>query len=572
MYKRLLDIALCAGLNQVTFHTFAHNPPEAGLPGYAYHAGEHFNVNSTWWNHAGPMLADMARCCHLLQQGRFIADVCAYYGDEAPNLVPARRIAPTIKSQWSDDCCAHCGRPKPVDLDSLGHGYDYDYINEEVILTRMKVQDGRLTLPDGMSYRVLVLPARPAISPAVLNRIAELVEAGATVVGPKPERSNSLQGYPDCDREVQDLAARMWGDCDGDRVRRHGYGKGTVVWNEPLKDVLAGMGVAPDFVPEVVGNDDRHIDYIHRATADEDIYFVSNSGTNREVFRARFRAGAGRVPSLWNAEDGTVKPCHEYVTQDGFTRLPLDLSPASSVFVVFAPGGKREHLVGIHRTTDSGVATPAGDLPDIEITGMEAGTVQARVWRAGTYRLEAAGGRTGTLVAAHVPADQAIDGPWRLSFPKGRGAPESVELPALLDWTRHADFGVQHFSGAATYHKTIDVPAAAAYGRDAVVLDLGRVKELAVVRVNGREAGILWKAPYRIDIAALVQPGPNQLEIDVVNTWNNRLVGDRKSSPEARITRTNMSRSFNPNSPLLPSGLMGPVVLKFPVLATARLP
>jgi len=150
-YKRLLDIALCAGLNQVTFHTFAHNPPEAGLPGYAYHAGEHFNVNSTWWHQAGPMVEDMSRCCHLLQQGLFVADVCAYYGDNAPNLVPARRIAPTIESQWSKDKCAHCGRPKPVDLDSLGYSYDYDYINEDVILNRMKFQDGKFVFPDGMS-------------------------------------------------------------------------------------------------------------------------------------------------------------------------------------------------------------------------------------------------------------------------------------------------------------------------------------------------------------------------------------------------------------------------------------
>ncbi len=168
-YKRILDIALCAGLNQVTFHTFAHEPSAAGLPGNAYHAGEHFNVNSTWWNQAGPMIEDMSRCCHMLQQGQFVADVCAYYGDNCPNLVPARRITPTIEPLWPSDKCGHCGRPKPVNLDSLGHAYDYDYINEDVILNRMKFENGKFVFPDGMSYHVLVLPNQKTISTAVLK-------------------------------------------------------------------------------------------------------------------------------------------------------------------------------------------------------------------------------------------------------------------------------------------------------------------------------------------------------------------------------------------------------------------
>lgn len=583
-YKRLFDIALCAGLNQVTFHTFAHNPPEAGLPGFAYHAGEHFNVNSTWWEQAGPMLADMSRCCHLLQQGTFVADVCAYYGDEAPNLVPARRIAPTIQSSWGEAFCAHCGRPKPVNLDSLGQGYDYDYINEEVILTRMEVREGRLTLPacpaepgersrDGMSYRLLVLPDRETISPAVLQRIGGFVEAGATIVGPRPVRSNSLRGYPDCDREVRELAARIWGDCDGDRIRRHRYGKGLVVWNEPIRDVLAGMGVAPDFVPAVADNRDRHIDYIHRATPGEDIYFVSNSSTNRQVFDAQFRAGAGRVPSFWHAENGSVTPCHAYVVRDGLTRLALDLAPASSVFVVFARSDdRRDHLVSLRRDPDPDSAARAADRPDLDELAMDGETVRARAWRAGVYRFETAGGRTGSLTVGKVPADQVLDGPWQVSFQAGRGAPAAIELPALLDWTRHSDPGVRYFSGTATYRKEFRVPAPAVGGANAVVLDLGAVKEVAVVRVNGREAGVLWKEPYRLDIAPLLQPGPNRLEIDVVNTWNNRLVGDARGAPEARITRTNLSSSFGAQSPLLSSGLLGPVALKFPVRTEVRLP
>jgi len=564
-YKRLLDIALCAGLNQVTFHTFAHNPPEAGLPGFAYHAGEHFNVNSTWWDHAGPMLADMSRCCHLLQQGRFVADVCAYYGDEAPNLVPARRIAPTIKSQWSGDKCAHCGKPKPVNLDSLGQGYDYDYVNEEVILTRMKVEGGRLVLPDGMSYRLMVLPDRTTISPAVLKRIGELAEAGATIVGPKPARSNSLRGFPDCDREVRQLAARIWGSCDGEQVKSHPYGKGRVVWNLPLHEVLSGMGVAPDFVPENINNEDQHIDYIHRATAEEDIYFVSNSAMTREVVRCRFRVGSGRIPSLWNAEDGTVMHCHAYEIKGGFTYLTLDLAPASSVFVVFANDQPRDSLVEIKEP-----AATAG-RPVLEVVSLDGDKVSAKVWQAGTYQFKTASGRTGRMVVADVPADQPVKGPWRVAFSKDRGAPPSVTMEALTDWTKHPDPGVRYFSGSATYQNQFVRTEPSAGGKNPLILDLGSVREVAVVSVNGRQAGVLWKEPYRIDIGPFARTGENQLEIEVVNTWNNRLVGDSGNGPKERITRTNMAGKFNADSPLLPSGLLGPVLLRSPVSATCKL-
>lgn len=564
-YKRLFDIALCAGLNQVTFHTFSHNPPEAGLPGFAYHAGEHFNVNSTWWKHAGPMLADMSRSCHLLQQGRFVADVCAYYGDEAPNLVPARRIAPTIKSQWSSDKCAHCGMPKPVDLDSLGQGYDYDYVNEEVILTRMKVEDGRLVLPDGMSYRLLVLPNRTTISPAVLKRIGELTAAGATIVGPKPARSNSLRGYPDCDREVRQLADRIWGGCDGDRVKTHSHGKGRVIWNLPLHEVLSGMGVERDFIPENIDNEDQHIDYIHRATATEDIYLVSNSAMTREVVRCRFRVGTGRVPSIWNAEDGTVKPCHAYEIKGGCAYLMLDLAPASSVFVVFADGPPRDSLVEITQPA------AASDRPGMEVVALDSGKVTARVWQAGIYQFKTAAGRSGRMTVAEVPPDQPIKGPWRIAFPKDRGAPPAVTMDALTDWTKHPDPGVRYFSGAATYQNRFALAQTSADGNHPLILDLGAVRELAVVRVNGQQAGVLWKEPYRIDIAPFAKAGENQLEITVVNSWNNRLVGDQGIEPAARITRTNLAGKFTANSPLLPSGLLGPVLLRFPVYATGNL-
>ena len=554
-YKRSTDIAFCAGLNQITFHTFAHNPPEAGLPGFAYHAGEHFNVNLTWWNQAGPMLADMARSSHLLQQGKFVADVCAYYGDEAPNLVPARRISPTLKSQWPDEQCAHCGRNKPVDLDSLGQGYDYDYINEEVILTRMQVKDGKIVLPDGMSYRVMVLPDRETISLEALKKIGELVEGGATVIGAKPQRSNSLRGYPDTDREIQSLASKIWDDCDGEKVKSHTYGKGKVFWNVSISEVLSGMGIERDFVPENIDNSEHQIDYIHRSTGDEEIYFISNSSLERKTVRCRFRVGSGYVPSFWNPQDGSVTPCHAYETKDGFTWINIDVHAASSIFVIFSKGEAKDHLVGLSPES----------ARNLKILDLNADHVSPQIWNSGKFSLKTSGGRSTTLSVPEIPATQSISTPWRITFPKDRGAPDEIQMDTLLGWTQHPDAGVKYFSGTATYHNAFQLDKIPSGQQPSLILDLGNVKEVATVRINGKEAGILWKEPYQMDIAAFVQKGKNEITVEVTNSWNNRLVGDTIVKTEERITRTNLTHKFNPKSPLLPSGLMGPVVLKSPV-------
>jgi len=215
-YKQLFDVALCAGLNRLTFHTFTHNPPEAGLPGYAYHAGEHFNANNTWWKQSGPMLLYMARCSSMMQQGDFVTDVCFYYGDQAPNLVPSRRIDPNITPIYTLDKCLHCGRPVPIDFRPLGSGYDFDYIDANSIINRMKVdpESGQLVVGD-MRYKVMVLPKNDSINLEVLQKIHEFVKRGATIVGPvQPMRTHSLTDYPSADREVARIGAELWGTSD----------------------------------------------------------------------------------------------------------------------------------------------------------------------------------------------------------------------------------------------------------------------------------------------------------------------------------------------------------------------
>ncbi len=510
-YKRRFDIALCAGLNHPTFHTFAHNPPAAGRPGFVYHAGEHFNVNTTWWNQAGPLIEYMARCGYLLQQGLFVADVCFYYGDQAPNLVPARRIDPDIEPLYPDSDCQHCGRPKPIQTSALERGYDYDHVNSEVILERMGVAEGRIVLPDGMSYALLVLPDREDMPIAVLRRLGDLVAAGATVVGRKPVRAPGLSGFPACDDEVKALAGRIWGPCDGAAVKEHVFGKGRIIWGIPVNEVLRGRGLRPDFRALGIANADQHIDFIHRSTDREDIYFVSNSAKREETVDAVFRAGENRTPELWFPETGRIVPCPSFARVEGGYRLTLELSAYGSVFVVF-------------RQTP----TPAALLsPE-------------------------------PLKAESRPA-VTVAGPWTLHFPPGRGAPESVTWEGLIGWTESGDPGIRYFSGTASYTAEFEIEEPLWREARSFLLDLGSVREVAEVTLNGRDLGVLWKEPFQVDISGALRPGRNILEVKVTNLWHNRLIGDLLNPGQMPVTRTNMDVKAQE---LIPAGLFGPVTVR----------
>jgi hypothetical protein len=565
-YKRLIDIAFCAGLNQVTFHAFAHNPPEAGRPGFAYHAGEHFNVNSTWWNFSKPLLDYLSRCCTMLQQGQFVADVCLYYGDQAPNLVPSRRIDPSIRPVADEATeCLHCGKPRPVQVESLGLGYDYDYVDEEVLVNRMRVDNGRIVLPDGLSYRLMVLPDRPDISPAVLEKIEKLVRAGAVVVGRRPERSNSLKDHPRCDEVVKDIAARVWGPGEGERTKDHAFGKGRVVWDRSLRDVLADMGVGPDFTVENIPDQDRHIDYIHRRTGQEDYYFISNSSLQAEQVSCKFRVEGDRTPFLWDPSDGSISRCCEYEPVAGGIRLTLAMAPVSSVFVVFkkddTPGGPLtvRRVANGDRRGDPG----SFDRKDAEVLSCDGQRVSVRIWAAGKYQIENARGLKCSVNAESIPPDILLPQPWKLAFPKGWGAPESLLLEGLIDWTDSTDPGVKYFSGTASYSNSFAIPEAHPQKGYSFVLDLGKLKEVAEVFINGKSAGILWKEPFRVDISRFLKPGENALDVAVTNLWNNRIVGDLQPGNETAYARTNIIKRFSAQTPLISSGLLGPVKISY---------
>ncbi len=323
--KALGDLIFCVGVNRFIFHRFAHQPwPERELfPGMTMGPwGFHFEWTNTWWRQAPAWIDYLSRCQFLLQQGTFVADICYFIGEGEPNSFRT-----------------HPSPPK---------GYDYDCCNREVLM-RMRVEGGRVVSPGGTSYAVLVLPHTDRMTPELLRKVAELVREGATVYGPKPRRSPSLEGFPKCDEEVRKLATEVWGECDGKKVKVHRYGKGRVVWGVPLDELLSSLGLKPDFEFESPKTK-LDLRFIHRRVDDCDIYFVSNQHHTFEVVKCIFRV-SGKVPELWHPDTGEMETAPVFhLTDDGRTVVPLHFDPAGSVFVVFRKPLKGErHLVSVKR-------------------------------------------------------------------------------------------------------------------------------------------------------------------------------------------------------------------------------
>jgi len=530
-YKQLCDVAFCEGLNQIVFHTFAHNPEIAGKPGFAYHAGEHINVNATWWEMARPFMDYLSRCSYLLRQGNFVGDVLLYYGDEAPNLVPPKRIDPNytpdmpgIFPHWfyDESKCPHCGQPKPINPGHLP-GYDYDYVNADIITTTLKTEDGKLTLPQGQSYKVMMIPDRKDISFDVLKSLEKLVSEGGVIIGPKPERSTSLKNYPECDTEVKTIADKIWGKCDGKTILSNQYGKGTVYWGKTLEQVLGELKISPDFEVSGIDNCDLHIDYIHRQTATEDIYFISNSSQSKQHFTAVFRVDANMIPEIWDAETGWVQREVEYTKTENGISMELVMEPLASRFVVFREKTTGKNDAGLPYDLQFGLKREKKKTEPVDIT-------------------------TG----------------WEVRFDTNWGGRETYRMDTLKNWAEVEEEGVKYYSGTATYSRDFNMQADALQPGAAAHVMFEDIQEMARVNINGNDCGILWLPPYITNITKWLKPGKNNITVQVVNTWNNRIVGDLSDPGKPQYTRTNIKTSkFRANSPLLKSGLLGKAKIVF---------
>jgi len=517
-FKQLIDVAFCEGLNQIVFHTFSHNPEIAGRPGFVYHAGEHVNVNATWWEMARPFMDYIGRCSYMLRQGNFIGDACLYYGDQAPNLVPPKRIDPNITPIFNDDQCLHCGKPKPVNPGELP-GYDYDYINADIITTTLTADNGKLVLPGGQSYNVMLLPDRNDISLEVLRSLEKLVYEGAVVIGRRPERTTSLKNYPDCDREVFAIAEKLWGECDGKKILSNNYGKGTIYWGKSVKQVLEELNIPPDFEVKGIDNSHHHIDYIHRQTDTEDIYFVSNSSQVEEKVSCVFRVDKNSIPEIWDAETGLIQRDVEYSKVENGISIEFILDPLASRFVVFRD--------------QSGGKDDPGLYYDLQY---------------GFHASQNEGGISDSI---------DISNNWNIKFNPEMGGPESHQLEKLTTWSDMDHEGIRYYSGSASYGREFSIGAETLSNDAEAFVVFEEIQEMARVFVNGNDCGIVWTPPYKARITPFLKAGTNKITVQVINTWNNRIVGDLRNPEEKTFTNTNAKSKFTADSPLLKSGILG---------------
>jgi hypothetical protein len=377
-------------------------------------------------------------------------------------------------------------------------GYGFDYIDADALIHKLSVAGGRIRTASGMSYRVLFLDAYSGhMSLPVLGAIRQLVEAGAIVAGPKPVDDPSLA---DNESEFRKLNNELFGDGTG----VHRVGRGTVYAGQSLDDVLRAMKVSPDFdftTPE----SGARLEFVHRKLADGDLYFVANRGDHAARVNATFRV-TGKVPELWRAETGKTEPA-SYRIADGRTTVPLDLEPWGAVFVVF-----RKPATSTSRTLAKATETDLATLA----------------------------------------------GPWKIGFEEGRGAPGSIVLDKLASWSESSDAGVKYFSGTGTYTESFTAQAAWFAKGTRIWIDLGDVKNLAEITVNGKALGQVWHAPYRVDATDALRPGANELTVKVTNAWVNRLIGDLQPGATTKHTFVTF-KPYKTDSPLLPSGLLGPV-------------
>ena len=464
--KRTADLEFASGVNRFVIHDSAHQPLDDKFPGLGLGVyGQWFNRHECWAEQAGAWMDYLSRTSYMLQQGRFVADILWYYGENTNITALYSHSQPDVPS-----------------------GYNFDYVNPEAMLSEIDVRDGALVTASGMSYRLLCIdPSIREMSVPVFARIVALAEGGAAVCGPLPECSPSLS---DSQEEFASLLERARA-CP------------RIFSGLSCEEALKKLQIHPDL--DWGGADNVY--FVHRTTPEAEIYWVNNSTYAHRELPVRFRC-TGLVPEIWHPEDGRIEAV-SWRSLDGYSSMPLEMESDDAFFVVF----RKPH---------------GGESPDGAIVQRP---VLTREW--------------------------PVKGSWDIKFQAGRGAPEGIRTRALFDLSTSPEEGIRYFSGTAVYRTSVCLPRV----KGSVMLDLGSVKNIAEVFLNGVYCGTLWKAPFRLDVSRAAVRGRNELEIRVTNLWPNRLIGDAQPDCTDPITYIPI-KFYNADDPLLPSGLLGPVLFQ----------
>ncbi len=462
--KRTADLEMASGLNRFVIHTSVHQPLDDKMPGFSLGPfGQYFTRQETWSGAGAKAWMDyLGRSCHLLQQGKNVADVLYFYGENTNLTWQFKEKLPNIA------------------------GYEYDFCNATA-LKLMRVQNGKIVAPSGAAYTLLVLDeSAQFMTLPVLKKIKELVKAGAKVAGIKPVKSPSMS---DKEVEFQAIVNEIWG-------------KNPQLETQNFADILRGSKVQEDVI---VKNAKAKILYVHRKTAVEHIYWLNNRSVETNDAEISFRV-SGAEPELWNPQTGKTEKV-SYKIENGRTIISLHFESWDAFFIIFK-----------NKATVLNYIKPVSEEKQV----------------------------------------LTITSPWKVNFQDGLGAPSSITFNKLASWTENTEGGIKYFSGTATYQNTFKMPA---LSKDAnYEIDLGDVKNIAEVILNGKNVGTAWKKPFKLSITNALKAGENTLEIKVTNLWVNRLIGDAQPDVKQKITFTTMP-FYQGKEPLLPSGLMGSVVI-----------
>ena len=517
------DWALALGVNRFVYHTFAHKPlGDEYRPGMTMGSiGIHWDRGQTFWPMVEAYHKYISRCSHMMQQGQAVADILYLTPEGAPMVFTPPKDALKENGAIPDK-----------------KGYGFDGCSPKMLMERAVVENGKIVFPGASSYEIMVLPNFKTMTPELLEKIISLVEMGAKIIGTPPVKSPSLTGYPDCDKEVELLAKNLWGSLNTpEKMTVKNYGKGIIYWGgnltsdelypsyESTAELLSKLGISEDFQ-----SDNNTLRFGHRKTDLRDIYFVANRTDAFQTTECAFRAEGS--PELWLGTSGESREITNYSVEKGITTIPLEFFPYESFFVTF--------------------------------TGKSKGTFSAR-------------NSTNNFPAFRD--FKTIDGSWNVSFDPKFGGPENIKFDHLQDWAEHEIRGIKYYSGIATYKKRFDIEK---LEEMKYFIDLGVVNDIARVKLNGKDIGVIWCAPWRIDVSNALKEGENNLEIEVANRWINRLLGD-SLEPDANVRTVKFENgmmggeeyktgryTFTPISAMhsfkftkpLSSGLLGPVTIQ----------
>ncbi len=530
MMKPIGDRAYAYGINQLEMHTYIHQPDDK-LPGWQHNGfGISWGRKITWWDAAaGELTAYFSRNQSLLQKGKTVADILLYTGEQIPNSI---EFAYNVHN--------------PYEL--IPEGYKFDAVNSRILVNKLQVKDGLFLLPNGLQYKILVLPPCKKMSLPVLHKIQDFVKSGGIVTGPQPTKSFGLAGSEN-NPEIKKLAENI-------RKNEHFY------TNQSLHEVFTREKIQPDFAYQA--NTDAKILFLHKKIKNRDVYFLSNQSRKPVYINAKFRQSK-KVPEIWLPKSGKIIPQKIYTEKENTISMPLHFSSMKAKFVVFSPG-KEEHITRIEK--DGQELYPfSTTIKKLPIYIDEPGSLVFS--QSGNYTLKNSNGKPQDVTITTIPENLAIPPPFKVNFDENLGAPAAVTFDKLISWTEHPAPGIKFYSGTGVYSKEFILNQQLTQDLK-IMLDLGKVKDIAEVFVNDKKAKVLWAPDYRCNITNLLKKGKNKLEIRVTNTWNNRLAGDDLHPEKERFTfypvigysPEKKRRQYNEED-MLESGLMGPVKLIF---------